>query len=240
MTRVLVIDDNALDRKIARDALAHAGFEVEEAADGLAGLRTLYARRPDLVILDVLMPGLDGWAVCRRVRELSDVPVLMLTSLDREEEMIRGLDLGADDFVPKPVSPGHLVARVRAILRRSAAPSPAGGALLYDDGVVLIDVAAHLVQVGSTAIDLTPTEFRLLVALAEAPDRVHTYAALLAAVWGPEYVDDIDFLRVYIWRLRKKLEGDPDRPRRIQTERGFGYRFAGGPRPSANRAWRTP
>jgi two-component system KDP operon response regulator KdpE len=226
MARVLLIDDNPLDRKIARDALAHEGFEVEEAPDGAAGLRALYAFRPDLVVLDVLMPNMDGWTVCRRVRELSEVPILMLTSLNREDEMVRGLDLGADDFVAKPISPRHLTARVRAALRR-ARPSPERREFLYDDGTLRIDVARHLVRRGDTPIDLTPTEFRLLEALARAPDRVLTYSELLAAAWGPEYVDDLEFLRGYVWRLRKKIEVDPARPRWILTERGFGYRFAG-------------
>ncbi len=227
MTRVLVIDDHALDRKIACDALTHEGFEVEAAADGAAGLRALYAFQPDIVVLDVLMPVLDGWTVCQRVRELSSVPIIMLTSLNRDEEMVRGLDLGADDFVAKPISPGHLVARVRALLRRSQAPPHAQAALLYNDGILSINVPEHWVRICDTSIDLTPTEFRLLVALAQAPNRVHTYAALLTQVWGPEYIDDVDFLRVYIWRLRKKLEADPERPRWILTERGFGYRFTG-------------
>lgn len=227
MARVLIIDDNALDRKIACDALTHAGFEVEAAPDGAAGLRALYASQPDLVVLDVLMPVMDGWTVCQRVRELSSVPIIMLTALNREEEMVRGLDLGADDFVAKPIAPSHLVARVRAVLRRSQAPPQAPAALLYDDGILSINVAEHRVRVCDTVVDLTPTEFRLLAALAQAPHRVHTYAALLAQVWGPEYVDDVDFLRVYVWRLRKKLEADPETPRWILTERGFGYRFTG-------------
>jgi DNA-binding response OmpR family regulator len=225
MTRVLVIDDNALDRKIARDALTHEGFEVETASDGATGLRAFYVFQPDVVVLDVLMPVLDGWTVCQRVRELSSVPIIMLTALNRDEEMVRGLDLGADDFVAKPISPSHLVARVRAAIRRAQAPPHAQAALLYDDGILSINVLEHWVHICDTAIDLTPTEFRLLVALAQAPHRVHTSAALLAQVWGPEYVDDVDFLRVYVWRLRKKLEGDSETPRWIHTERGFGYRF---------------
>ena len=232
MTRVLVIDDNALDRKIACDALTHEGFEVEAAPDGAAGLRALYAFQPDLVVLDVLMPVLDGWTVCQRVRELSSVPIIMLTALNRDEEMVRGLDIGADDFVAKPISPSHLIARVRAVLRRAQAPPHTQAALLYDDGILSINVPEHWVRIRDTAINLTPTEFRLLATLAQAPHRVHTYAALLAHVWGPEYVDDVDFLRVYVWRLRKKLEADPENPRWILTERGFGYRFAearGGP-----------
>jgi two-component system KDP operon response regulator KdpE len=227
MACVLLIDDNALDRKIARDALGHADFAVEEAADGAAGLRQFYESRPDVVVLDVLMPTMDGWMACARIRELSAVPIIMLTSLDREEEMIRGLDLGADDFVSKPVSPAHLVARVRAVLRRAREPTKDANTLLYRDDRLCIDAAEHRVARDGRTIELTPTEFKLLVALAGAPDRVHSYSMLLSTIWGPEYLDDVDFLRVYVWRLRKKLEPDPGNPRWLLTRRGFGYRFAG-------------
>jgi two-component system KDP operon response regulator KdpE len=172
------------------------------------------------------MPQMDGWTVCERMREICDVPVIMLTSLNREEEMTRGLDLGADDFVSKPISPAHLIARVRAVLRRSQAPVTATRKMAYDDGTLLIDAAKHEVRLRGEVVDLTPTEFRLLVALAAQPGQVQTSQALLISVWGPEYADDLDFLRVYVWRLRKKLELDSEKPRWILTERGFGYRFA--------------
>lgn len=227
MATVLVVDDNELDRKIARDTLQHAGFEVREAADGAAGMRALYDSHPDLVVLDVLMPAMDGWTVCQRVRELSSVPIIMLTSLDREEEMVRGLDLGADDFLAKPISPMHLAARVRAILRRAGEqPVEPHPGLVYQDEALSIDVATHTVTLNGEPVELTPTEFRLLVALAESAGRVQATSTLLSRIWGPEYLDDVDFLRVYVWRLRKKLESR-ERPQRwIHTERGFGYRFA--------------
>lgn len=224
MATVLVVDDNALDRKIARDTLLHAGFDVQEADDGAAGLRALYSSHPDVVLLDVLMPTMDGWTVCQRVRELSSVPIIMLTSLGREEEMVRGLELGADDFVAKPISPAHLAARVRAVLRRSG-EQPSLSGVIYNDGALSIDVSTHSVRLEGHLLELTPTEFRLLVALAETPGKVHTYANLLSRVWGPEYVDDVDFLRVYTWRLRKKLNTELRPGGWILTERGFGYRF---------------
>jgi DNA-binding response OmpR family regulator len=230
MATILVIDDNRLDRKIAVDSLSHAGFGVYDAADGPAGLRFLYERRPDLVLLDVVMPSMDGWTVCERIRELCDVPIVMLTSLNREEEMVRGLNLGADDFVSKPISPNHLVARINAVLRRVRSGSVPSTDFAYDDGSLRIDGATHEVTLEGAPIGLTPTEFRLLSHLARAPDQVHTYEALLQAVWGPEYVDDIDFLRVYVWRLRKKLESGRDKPALISNERGFGYRFLAGRR----------
>ena len=228
MEQILIVDDNRTDRKLLRDALESEGYSVEEAADGTEGLKTLFARRPDVVVLDVLMPNMDGWTVCQRIRDVTDVPIIMLTSLNRDEEVVRGLELGADDFVSKPVSPKQLIARVRAVLRRARAPEPADEEFVYDDGSLLIDVAQHQVRLEGDALEFSPIEFRLLVALAEAPGRVHTYAGLLARVWGSEYVDEIDFLRVYVWRLRKKLEKDPDKPARILTERGFGYRLARG------------
>jgi two-component system KDP operon response regulator KdpE len=226
MAHVLVIDDNDLDRKISRDSLGSAGHLVTEAPDGPTGLRLLYDNRPDLVLLDVMMPVMDGWTVCERIRELCDMPIILLTSLNREEEMVRGLNLGADDFVSKPISPAHLVARVSAVLRRMRASPSEPPAVMYDDGTLFIDAARHEVRLGGSQLELTPTEFRLLVALAEHPGQVQPFETLLSRVWGPEYADDIDFLRVYVWRLRKKLEPDEEKPRWILTERGFGYRFA--------------
>jgi two-component system KDP operon response regulator KdpE len=226
VARVLLIDDNDLDRKISRDSLIAAGFAVEDAPDGATGLRLLYDHRPDLILLDVLMPVMDGWTVCSRIRELCDVPIIMLTSLNREEEMVQGLNLGADDFVSKPISPAHLIARVAAVLRRTQSPAPAPRDVIYDDGTLRIDASRHEVRLDGVPVELTPTEFRLLVTLSAQPGRVRTFDALLREVWGPEYADDIDFLRVYIWRLRKKLEADAADPRWIFTERGFGYRFA--------------
>lgn len=225
MACVLIIDDNRLDRKIARDSLCSVGLSVLEAPDGAEGLRLLFSDRPDVVLLDVIMPAMDGWTVCQRIRELCDVPVVLLTSLNREEEMIKGLDLGADDFVSKPISPNHLIARVRSVLRRAQAPAVPDSSVTYDDGTLRIDTARHAVILNGAKVELTPTEFRLLVALARRPGDLHTYEALLRSVWGPEYGDDIDFLRVYVWRLRKKLDPDAERPRWILTERGFGYRL---------------
>jgi len=229
MTRVLLIDDAPADRRLLRDALEADGFEVDEAEDGQDGLRKLFASRPDVIVLDVMMPNMDGWAVCERVREFTETPIVMLTSLDREEEIVKGLDLGADDFVSKPVSPRHLIARVKAVTRRAHSHAEETDDFRFDDGTLVVDTAQHEVLLNGQAVELSPTEFKLLVALAEAPGRVHEYASLLKRVWGDEYVDDIDFLRVYIWRLRKKLESDPDTPARIMTERGFGYRFAKSP-----------
>ncbi len=144
--RILVIDDNSRDRKLFREALESEGYSVEEASDGPQGLRVLFASRPDLVVLDVLMPNMDGWVVCQRIREITDVPIIMLTSLNRDDEVVKGLELGADDFVSKPVSPRQLVARVQAVLRRARYVEPTTRDLVYDDGVLRIDVAQHEVR----------------------------------------------------------------------------------------------
>ena len=144
--RILVIDDNSRDRKLAREGLESEGYGVEEAGDGAQGLRVLFASRPDIVVLDVLMPGMDGWAVCQRIREITDVPIIMLTSLNRSQEVVKGLELGADDFVSKPITPEELIARVRAVLRRARAPAATEADFIYDDGTLLIDSAQHQVR----------------------------------------------------------------------------------------------
>ena len=182
MERILLIDDNDRDRKIMRDALAGEGYGVEEAADRPEGLRVLFASRPDLVVLDVLMPNMDGFVVCQRIREITDVPLIMLTNLNREEEVVKGLELGADDFVSKPVSPRQLIARIRAVLNRVRNPTAAEWDLVYDDGILRVDVPQHQIRLGGEPVDLSPTEFRLLVALAEASGRVQPSATLLRQV----------------------------------------------------------
>ncbi len=152
--RILVIDDSERDRRLLRDTLESAGYAVEEAAGGGEGLRTLFARRPDLVVLDVLMPDMDGWTVCQRIREITDVPIIMLTALNQPEEEVKGLELGADDFVSKPLSPRQLVARVRAVLRRSRAPVAAQEDFVYEDGGLRIDVAHHQVRLEGEPVQL--------------------------------------------------------------------------------------
>lgn len=225
--RVLLVDDTEVDRQFLADYLAAEGYEVDTAADGLEALKRVWELRPDIVILDVMMPGMDGWTTCARLREVTDVPIVMLTALNDEDEIVRGLELGADDFVSKPVSPRQVLARIASVLRRTGAHQAAADVepFLYRDADLSIDTVHHEVIANGSPLELSPTEFRLLVTLAEAPRRVHTYASLLRAVWGPEYSDEIDFLRVYVSRLRRKLEVDPDQPKRIITERGFGYRF---------------
>ena len=222
--RILVVDDEADIRTLLRDLLERAGYVVEEAADGRAGVRSFYASAPDLVILDVTMPELDGWATLERIRDLSDVPVIMLTARGGELERVRGLSSGADDYVPKPFGRQELLARVQALLRR------AGGRRQqleerYADGFLTIDYANRAVTVGDRPVQLTPLEFKLLAAFVQNPNQVLSRDQLLELVWGDPYGVSGDQVKLYVGYLRKKLV--PERPddAPIETVRGFGYRY---------------
>ncbi|HSP71795.1 MAG TPA: response regulator transcription factor [Gaiellaceae bacterium] len=222
--RILVVDDEADIRTLLRDLLERAGYVVEEAADGRAGVRSFYASAPDLVILDVTMPELDGWATLERIRDLSDVPVIMLTARGGELERVRGLTSGADDYVPKPFGRQELLARVQALLRR------AGGRRQqleerYADGFLTIDYANRAVTVGDRPVQLTPLEFKLLAAFVQNPNQVLSRDQLLELVWGDPYGVSGDQVKLYVGYLRKKLV--PERPddAPIETVRGFGYRY---------------
>jgi DNA-binding response OmpR family regulator len=223
---VLVIDDDETLLGLLAEHLGKAGYRAVTAASGIAGLQTFYDQHPDLVILDVMMPKLDGWTVCERLREISDVPLLMLTAKDEERDRLRGFRLGVDDYVVKPFSFAELVARVGAVLARSrrAAPELRSAPLVRGD--VTIDLAARRVTRAGQALHLTPTEFRLLAALAEHPGHTLAPEALLERVWGSAYADDVENVKRYIHYLRHKLEADPEHPQLILTERGFGYSLA--------------
>jgi len=223
--RILVIDDDANIVRLMEYGLRNAGMEVLSAHDGTEGLRQLYEHKPDLVILDVMMPRMDGWTVCQRIREFSDVPTIMVTAKDQDSDIVRGLDLGADDYVVKPVRLPVLVARVRACLRRAERAKQERPEITYADGYLLVDLPARRVTVGDEPVKLTPTEFSLLARLIQSPGRVLTNRQLLEDVWGWEYTDDLDYLRIYIWHLRHKIERDPKKPDYILTEHGVGYRF---------------
>jgi len=227
--KLLIIEDDGKLVEALELYLSKAGYEVITAADGLEGLQKMYAHRPDLIILDVMMPKMDGWEACRRIREVSDVPILMLTARGQEDEKVKGLKLGADDYVAKPFGLKELEARVGAILRRTRLPPPTEEAVLYADGELVIDSQRLEVSRGGEPVELTATERRLLFCLAENAGRVLTHEQLLERVWGPEYVDAMDYVKLYIWRLRQKIEDDPCQPRYILTERGLGYRFAKNP-----------
>jgi len=170
---------------------------------------------------------MNGWKACRRIREVSDVPIIMLTARGQEEDKIRGLKMGADDYVAKPFSLRELSARVEAVLRRTYIPPPTKKAPLYADEQLVIDPYKRKVSIRGEPVKLTATEQRLLFLLAENAGRTLTFEQILRRVWGPEYINDVDYVRLYIWRLRQKIEPEPSNPRYILTEHGIGYRFEG-------------
>ena len=225
--RVLVVDDDDDIRSLVRTLLERAGAIVFEAPDGREGLREFHAQRPDLVILDVSMPELDGWQMLDRIRDMSDVPVLMLTARADELERVRGLHAGADDYVVKPFGKQELIARVQALLRRAARGGRTHEADSYGDGYLTIDWGQHRVTVGEREIQLTPLEFRLLSTFVRNPRQVLSREQLLELVWGDSYGVGGDQVKLYIGYLRRKL--DPDMPDAvpIETVRGFGYRYRG-------------
>jgi DNA-binding response OmpR family regulator len=218
--RVLIVDDEAEVRELVRRLLERAGYAVLEAADGRTGLRSLFAERPDGVILDVTMPGLDGWQTLERIRDVSDVPVLMLTAHGGELDRVRGLKGGADDYVAKPFGRHELVARVEALLRRSR--DAAGAPETYDDGVLRIDHEAREVTVSGEHAPLTPLEFRLLSVLVDHRSQVLSRQQLLELVWGGTRGVLEDQVRLYVSYVRKKL-GPAGAA--VETVRGFGYRY---------------
>jgi two-component system KDP operon response regulator KdpE len=223
--RVLIIDDDADLRTIAGLAFARAGAEVYTATDGREGLGQFYICQTDLVVLDIMMPILDGWETCRHLRRISDVPIIFVTVLNREEEIVRGLDCGALDYVTKTFSPQVLLARARAALRRGAVASVSEQPTPYQDGYLTVDLARRRVFVDGESVQLTATEYRLLAYLLENAGRVLTYRQILEQVWGWEYRDCVDYVHVYVCRLRQKLERNPGSPVYLLTERGVGYRF---------------
>ncbi len=228
-TKLLIIDDDQTLVNALKLYLAKVGYQVLVASNGLEGLQVLYNERPDLVLLDIMMPKLDGWEVCKRIREMSDVPIIMLTARDQEADRVMGLKMGADDYVAKPFSLKELEARLEAVLRRTRLPPPVRGRILYCDAYLSIDSERWEVRRNGELVDLTPTELRLLLVLAEHAGRVMTHQQLLEQVWGAEYVDETDYTKLFIWRLRQKIEPDPSNPRYILTERGLGYRFSKSP-----------
>lgn len=223
---VLVVDDDPALLPLMEYTFAKEGYEVYTAADGREALRQFYAHRPDLIILDIMMPGMDGWETCRRIREVSDVPILMLTARGQDEDIIRGLEYGADDYMTKPFSIKVLLAHARAVLRRAALPPPDyGEPTTYRDEYLTVDLKERRVTVNGDSVKLTPTEYRLLAYLVQNAGQVLTFQQILENVWGWEYQDELDYVRVYVWHLRQKLEEDPKNPKYILTELGAGYRF---------------
>jgi two-component system KDP operon response regulator KdpE len=222
---LLIIEDD-VDLVRALDVyFSRAGYDVISAGNGLEGLQTLYSERPDIVILDIAMPKMDGWEVCRRIRELSDVPIVMLTARVQEDERVKGLKLGADDYVVKPFSLKELEARLEAVLRRAPEPKDRKSGPLFANRELVIDADRLLVTRKEERVDLTPTELRLLLFLAENLGRVLTHRQILDKIWGDDYSDDVDYVKLFVYRLRRKIEPDPRHPQYVLSERGIGYRF---------------
>jgi two-component system KDP operon response regulator KdpE len=222
--KILVIDDEDTTVQLISILLERRGFEVIKAYSAEDGMRKAYRHQPDLVLLDIMMPDMDGWEVCKRLRDMSDVPIVFLTARGEVRDVVRGLEMGADDYIIKPYDNEELVARVRAHLRRSPRPSMSEE-LVFNGGEFRINFMNREVRVRSEVKHLTPKEFNLLGVLVRNAGRVVTRVELVTEAWGDEYADAIDSLKLYIHYLRQKLEVNPDRPEYIMTLRGVGYRF---------------
>jgi DNA-binding response OmpR family regulator len=225
--RILVVDDepDVVESVQLGFTLQWRDVDVLGAASGERALDIVEQEHPDIVLLDVGLPDLDGFEVLRRIREFSDTPVVMLTARDDAMDKVKGLELGADDYVTKPFNHLELMARVKAVLRRLEMPPPTSRAPSFRSGELEVDFARQEARLGGERLALTPTEYKLLHHLVRNAGHVLTHGTLLAKVWGREYVDEVDYLRVYVRRLRDKLGDDPEQPRFIRTERGLGYRF---------------
>lgn len=223
---LLLIDDDLTLIKALEIYLSGAGYEVAYASNGAEGLRKLYDVRPDLIVLDVMMPQLDGWETCRRIRQMANVPIIMLTGVNQEADRVKGLRLGADDYVSKPFSLKELEARIGAVLRRTKGrKKETRPPVVYITDDLVIDAEHWEVRRAGKRIDLTSTELRLLLYLATNAGHVLSHRQILEQVWGPEYINSVTYTKLFVWRLRQKLEPDPSKPRYILTERGIGYRM---------------
>ncbi len=222
---ILVVDDESRIVRFVRMNLELEGFRVSEANAGREAVEKVRNELPDLVLLDVMLPDMDGFEVLKEIRSFSTVPVIMLTVKGEEEDRVRGLDLGADDYITKPFSPRELVSRIKAVLRRTEAAMPASQGLVVVDDDLQIDFDQREVIVCGNRVKLRPTEYRLLYHLVNNAGWVMTHEMLLSKVWGHEYRDDHQLLRLYITYLRQKIEPDPANPKYILTEHGIGYRF---------------
>jgi len=223
--RILIIDDDLTLLDLLRQSLGKAGYRVLTATNGIDAIQRVYKDKVDLVVLDVMMPRMDGWETCNRIREVSDVPIIMLTAKDKEADTLKGFQCGVDDYVTKPFSFAELTARVKAILvrTRKAPPDKKRRVHVFDE--LVVDADNSQVTLRGKPVSLTPTEFQLLLTLAENAGRILSHEQLLSHVWGPEYVGETGYVKRYIWYLRQKIEDDPSNPQYILTERGFGYKL---------------
>jgi len=226
-SRILVVDDDPRLVRLVREVLTAAGYEVIASSDGEHAIEKVAIEQPDLVLLDIILAaGMDGYQVARRVREFSAVPIIMLTAKVTETDMLTGFEAGADDYITKPFSSKELLARVRAVLKRSkgTAPLPSGAKIACGD--LVIELARRRVAIAGSEIHLTATEYNLLHELATHPNQVLLHEQLLTTIWGPEYRNDVDYLRSYVHLLRKKLEVDPANPKMLISAPGVGYMLA--------------
>lgn len=223
---ILVIDDDPMVLELVGYNLRGSGYNIITASDGQEGIRAFHKNQPQLVILDIAMPRLDGYEVCQRIREVANTPIIMLTAQGRyEEDIIKGLDLGADDYMIKPFKVGELLARVRSALRRARSEPVGAQAITYSDDYLVIDLDSRLITCNNEPVKLTPTEYKLLAYLVKNKGRWLEFRQILENVWGFEYIDDVDYLRVYMWHLRRKIEPDPKKPVYLLNELNVGYRF---------------
>jgi DNA-binding response OmpR family regulator len=220
---ILVVDDEPHVVRLVKANLESSSYKVLTAGDGEQGVHLVESETPDLVILDIMLPKMDGYEVCRRIREFSPVPIIMLTARSAEVDLVHGFEAGADDYLTKPFAVSELLMRVRAVLRRSKWPEEVLARQGFRAGPIEIDFAQHKVTLNGEVVKLSPTEYRLLAHLASNAGRVILHRELLRAVWGPEYRDESEYLRVYMRYLRQKLEPDPSNPRYLLTQPGAGY-----------------
>jgi two-component system KDP operon response regulator KdpE len=225
--KILAIDDDYVLLQVIRRSLETAGYEVATAFNGQSGLQQIREDTPHLVILDLMMPELDGWETCRRIRDISTVPIIMLTALESPQDVVKGLQLGADDYLVKPFHPQELQARVEAVLRRVRMPPPSSDTspLRFGGGDLIIDPVNRQVTARTELVELTPTEYDLLLFMAKRAGRILSTDIIFDNVWSYDTDAGPESVKWYVWRLRNKIEDDPRNPRYILTERGIGYRF---------------
>lgn len=224
--KILLIEDDIEFSNLTGMWLKNAGYDVFTAQDGVEGMRRVYSNRPNLVLLDANIPKMDGWEVCRRIRDMSDIPVMLVTVNGKKGDKLKGFDLGADDYVTKPVDFRELVARVQAVLRRANPSSIETEPSNFHNGEIEIEWRSRQVYVRGECVKLSPTEFKILSCLIKNQGWIVTHEQLLEKAWGPNYIGDKSFVKLYIRYLRQKIEENPHTPRLILTERGVGYYFA--------------
>ncbi len=224
--KVLLVEDDIEFLNLTRTWLHNAGYEVFTAGDGAEGMRRVFSSRPDIVILDANIPKMDGWEVCRRIRDMSDIPVLMVTVNGQKSDKLKGFSMGADDYLPKPVDFHELIARVQAIMRRTRLVTRDNKPSTFNNGDIEVDWGSRQVWVRGERVKLSPTEFKIMSCLIKSRGWIVTHEQLLEKAWGPNYIGDKSFVKLYIRYLRQKIEKDPHKPQIIMTERGVGYYFA--------------